>query len=206
MLQRKKGIKRIQLPSSMKKVCPSLKKRHRKRSNEKAFLLFNNVFPSKSNQHLERSVNPNLKKPPKDTELLLNFEHCFMVHHLLLENGVDQDLLNKYIADSCEYSRHNHSWSVGVCDPTSSLPEGSIFVTGLGCLYDKVFVTRCPCTGKDDGRIFPVVTEKPNDMTNGDWKLLTSLHLGVIVFSTPEKRSSKSIPASIAGGGMYTYV
>lgn len=203
MLQRKKGIKHIQLPASMNKVPPPLKKLHGNGLNEKSFLLFNNVFPSKSNQHLERSVNPNLPKPPKDTDLLYNFKHCVMVHRLLLENGVDPDVLNKYIEDSCDYSRHNHSWSVGVCDPTSSLPEGSIFITGVGCLYDKVFVTRCPCTGKDDGHIFPVVTEKPNDMSEKDWKLLTSMHLGVIIFSIPKKKSVESIPASIAGGGVY---
>jgi hypothetical protein len=205
LLMKKHGIKQIQLPPSMKKVNGS--QNGAARRNEKNYLLFNNVFPSKKNKMLGRFLNPNLDDPPPSSEKdLENGGPSLgkMVEPLLLGSGVPAEVLRTYQEGCGQFRGRKHAWCLGVADPTDSLPEGSVFVSGrgIGQVSRKVFVTRNPCTQKDDGVVLTDISTMPVGMTNEDWMLLSGLHFGIIVFAAPSSPGARALPSQIAGGDL----
>ena len=89
-----------------------------------------------------------------------------------------------------------HCWPVGAADPTGALPAGHIFVTGLVGTPalealraskphhpPELFVTRSPCVKPTDGRMLPLVTEKPPPMTQAAWEWLLGLPFGPVLHS-----------------------
>ena len=199
VLVRKQLISKIQLPLSMKKVEKS---ENVVLGNQDVFMLWNNIFPSKINKEIGKFMNPNDDRKPPVTKDLGNFKDNRTIHQIMIKWGLNQDVLDQYIKDSSAYARHYHSWFVGVCDPTSSLPEGTVFLSGMGGRQSEVFITRTPCTEKDNAKILSVVTEKPVKMSNEDWKMLCSWQLGIVVFAFPSETDSLSIPETIANGGI----
>ena len=204
VLIRKPGISRIQLPTSMKKVdkCVSLQKKSARGS--KVYVLFSQVFPSTLNYMVGRSVNPHLSNPPKSATKDLP-KIGSMVRNLLTGMGVQAEYLKDYVEASENLERRNHSWLLGACDPTSALPEGSVFLTGFGVGRSKdmnVFVTRTPCTEVQDSLILPVVQRQPKEMSQENWNFLCSLHFGVIIFSSPKSKNTLSLPEQISNGDL----
>lgn len=98
----------------------------------------------------------------------------------------------------------SHAFLRGVCDPTSKLPHGNVFVTGVineETLGDEIFVTRSPCIKWSDGKMLQIVTRKPNNMTNEEFSCLRALPFGAIIFACPHA-GFKPIPEMIAGGDL----
>lgn len=81
---------------------------------------------------------------------------------------------------------------------------GHIFLPGLGLErknHKQLFVTRSPCVRPNDGRLLPLVTSKPNNLSQNLWDWLNGLPFGLIVFANP-KPGMKPLPAHVAGGDL----
>ena len=88
---------------------------------------------------------------------------------------------------------------VGVADPTSSLPLDTVFIPGLK-YYPHVFITRYPCTEKEDGKLIDTVISQPEEMSNDNWSFLQSIPFGAVVFGPSS--SSESLPEQISNGDL----
>jgi hypothetical protein len=209
MIVRKRGITKIQLPPSMKKVDKSTLKEE---SPDWAILMIRAVFPSQSCKMVERSINPNLKCPPESsTKDLKRLQEERMTWNLFVANGVPKDALETYAYESKTWEGRKEAPCVGVADPTGWLPADFVFVSGLGTvsgdqrqsmMYSQLFVTRTPCTEKKDGMLLRNVRSKPNDMPQASWDFLCSMPFGVLVFSNFSKHDSKSLPEQVNDGDL----
>merc|ERR1712238_131548 len=104
--------------------------------------------------------------------------------------------------------RHVHL--VGCTDPTGSLPENRVFITGytssgdcrelFGKVHKKVYVSRSPCLEPGDAKLVSVIGSKPKRMSSDDWKLLCSYDFGTIIF--PKSKLSAPLPCVIADGDL----
>ena len=188
----------IQLPSSMKKVGPSS---HKDANMHEAFILINRVTPSQNTRMVARLLDPNEKDPPDSwTPAKLSD----MIFRLWKSLGVPEKVGSKYITQSRKAENLKHSFVVGLSDPTSMLPAGSIFIPGLhkaNLPLQEIFVTRVPCVEPRDGRMLRLVTSKPRDMPINTWEWLHTLHFGSIIFANP-KPGTVSLPAQIAAGDL----
>ena len=205
MLMAKTQITRIQLPKSMLKVEASLENN---RLDTDVFLVCKGIFPSKPSKMVDRHLNPTLKDPPRSAEKQL-YELSGMVKNLMVLAGVPRETVDRFGKDASEdWNRKHWAFCVGVADPTGCLPEGSVFVTGVGVGYDtsddqhQMFITRCPCTELSDGKLLPVVSHKPAAMKRDDWKHLCSIHFGLVIFATPTTPHGRSLPEQIADGDL----
>ena len=198
MLVRTNGIKKIQLPCSMKKVGGSKAK---KKSFITVFLLFNNICPSAVSMNIERQLNPNSTRKPTKTQENDLSPLGDMISQLLVGCGVPEGAISDYNTKSVHFETLGHASLTGVCDSTKGcLPEGTVFITGFGIggrRQRKVFVTRSPCTEVGDAMILPVITTKPEQMSDEDWEHLCSLSFGAIMFSSPGQNDSTSLPGRI---------
>lgn len=209
MLMKKPGIDRIELPPSMRKV----EKSKLKKSPDWVVLVIHASFPSEQCTMMGRAQNPHLKDPTSRwaEKNLKCLDESSMFWNLLLLNGVPQDTIQTYSNNSkyLEYRQHCHF--VGVCDPTNALPQGTVFLTGLGCVdvnnFDKVLITkkmcftRHPCTERSDLVTIDCVRSHPPTMLNEDWKFLQSLPFGMVVFAAPIDGKTP-IPHCIADGDL----
>ena len=78
---------------------------------------------------------------------------------LLIASGVGPGLLDQYFNEfnQLNQQQNHHSTLVGVSDPTGSLPEDCMFMTGMGeMLPHTVFITRLPCTEDKDLKVVRV--------------------------------------------------
>jgi hypothetical protein len=207
MLVVKKGITKIQLPASMKKVGPS--ELRDGNNQKKVYFLIKGIFPSKNNLHVAKRLNnqvpPKSFQPPKLSK---------MACAVFLARGVPKDMLQEYVQKSCgnrgKYLQH--AFLVGLRDPTNSIPEGHVFVTGSGTteandnemearIGTKVLITRFPCTEASDARVLPVLKNRPQQMTISDWNALRGLAFGGIIFGNSE-RGNQPLPSMIADGDL----
>ena len=99
-----------------------------------------------------------------------------------------------------------HVWLVGVTDPTSSLPAGHIFVTGAvgTAVVDspELFITRAPAINTSDGRLLPVLSQRPAAMSQRKWDWLLQLPFGAVVFSTAGEEGDVPLASTIADGDL----
>jgi len=197
-LVRRAGISTIQLPDAMKKVDKSTA---RKKGFKSAFLIINSVYPSNNSKMLERQLNPySIRAPTKSSERELKGLGS-MITEMLLGCGVPSDVFEQYNERSQKYDGRSHADLVGVCDCTvGGLPPGTVFVTGFGVggsSGQNIFITRFPCTEPGDAKVLPVVTEKPEEMSDEDWNHICGLSFGAVMFASPRDAESISLPASI---------
>jgi ribosomal protein L24 len=206
MLVVKNDISRIQLPSSMKKVGPS--ELHHANDQNKVYFLIKGIFPSKNNLHiakrLHNQVPPQSFQPPKLSQ---------MACAVFLARGVPREIIHQYVQKSRgKRGKHlQHAFLVGLRDPTNSIPEGHIFVTGSAStevddnteskIGNKVLITRFPCTEALDARVLPVIKKRPPQMSVPDWNSLRELAFGGIVFGNSAK-GNLPLPTMIANGDL----
>ena len=213
MLCRKRGISRIQLPDSMRKVGPSKSKEimHEKKDSNWVVMLVTQqgVHPSQTNRIFGQHLNqPEVGKSDRQSR---NFEYrnkmlSPMIKDVVVGLGIARDTVESY-AKAAKESRDQlkHAWLVGVADPTDSIPEGHIFITGMGFekgKHSSIFITRAPCIEADDGRLLPVVTTKPRSMSKKDWEWLNELAFGVVIFGFPQSKKTTPLPETIAAGDL----
>lgn len=202
MLVIKRGISKVQLPTSMQKVGPS---KCAEKSFQGVFVTVTGIFPSAAAINLNRLLNPQMKDPPPSGEKDLK-PLGVDAKAILASIGVPEDVMSQYEERSRGWSGRKHGYLVGVADPTSMLPEGTIFVTGMGVGIGagetEIFATRNPCTEIGDSLVLPRVTKRPAEMNIEDWKMLCGIHFGIVMFGKPKDRNALSIPARLAGGDL----
>jgi len=187
----------IQIPSSMIVVGPS--RCDDRRENEFLVINRNGIHPNTTNDMVHRlltgvGTTKTYRKELKRKKL------SAMMTRLWNGLGVPNEVFDQYISDSQKEENLRHAYVVGVADPTSSLPSGSVFIPGLN--YEgEVFVTRSPCLEVTDARKIPVVTTKPADMSEEDWNFLQGLSFGSIMFANP-KPGEIPMPLMIADGDL----
>jgi len=197
VLFEKPAISKIQLPPSMEKVGPSVIED----ASDKACLLITGTFPSSTNVHVASLLNG--QQPPKSFHVK---KISNMILSVMKALSVPRNVLSEY-ADASQASRGRgleHSFCVGVADPTNSIPPGHIFVTGVlstAASQENLFVSRFPCTEAADGRMLPMVRTKPASMAESDWLWMNDLHFGVVVFGNP-LLGCIPLPQTIAGGDL----
>jgi len=203
MLMRKRSISDsdapIQLPPSMRKVGPSL---HQDRLESEAVLLITQagVHQNQTNHYVGRLLDVNLKDPPKSFKIK-RFQ-TDMIPRLWQSLGVQKHICMEYTNKSTQLEYLNHAYVVGVADPTGSLPTGHIFVTGMGSIQEeKLFVTRSPCIKACDGRVLSNIIARPAEMQFEDWKWMSTLPFGAIIFANPEEGGTP-LPQHIAEGDL----
>ena len=210
MLCRKRidnGDAPIQLPLSMMKVPPS---NHCDAVNGATLVVCKNGIHQRrgtANHYIGKYLDAkNEESPPKAFKEKIKKKLSEMVLRLWKELSVPTEVYEKYEKDSLQPKRRKHAWVVGLPDPTGLLPPGHIFVTGLradsvGEEICNIFVTRSPCIKPDDGRIIPMVTSKPDGMSNDDWEWLNGLAFGAILFANPNLGMTP-IPEQMANGDL----
>ena len=193
MLCVKEGIKKIQLTPSMKKVGPSII------SEDEDFvsLVVIRANPSAYNGQLIRQFRGEKAAPSFERKFLSK-----MVRRLMHANGCPLKIIREHVVKQ----HPEHAWVVGLADPTKKIPSGHIFVTGFkevrswrGC--KQVFITRSPCVKKEDGRLLPVITEKPSKMDESTWNWLLDLPFGGVIFSTRGSKNKRPPLASTVASG-----
>ena len=209
MLFRKRGITKIQLPSSMLKVPPTKSTENVMGFDNQDWVYMlatqQGIFPSRTSRVLDSRLTKaltNEDKPVKDGKPF----QSDMVIRLWKGLGVTEDVVEKYVLDMKRFDIPRHSYSVGVADPTGCIPEGKIFVTGLKLKdsqqINRIFITRSPCVNPEDGRMLPLLTKKPNEMPYSAWRWLNKLPFGAVIFPLCKKVGEKSLPETIAAGDL----
>lgn len=176
----------VRFPPSMVKVPASITKFQ----SEMGFVLINEhgVCPSHKNWMIGRSLDPAgpLGPPPKSfypdpvSDIVLD---------LLPEMGIPLDAVAGLKLNSGTRGSNSMAWLRGVADSTCSIPSGHVFIPGIMKLPLKVmnvFMTRSPCVSPGDCVTVPVVTEKPESMTDAVWKEYNSLSFGVVIFGNAQ--------------------
>lgn len=207
MLMRKQGISKIQLPPSMVKVGASL--RSSGGTGDDVSLIIKQQFPSANNILIDKvlrgeELSTSARKQLEDA-LQKKWAHDDMIPRLLYSLGVPKKALDAHLRKPVEEA--SRAWVVGVADPSNLLPAGHIFVTGLQptltrSAISKVFVTRSPCLKPADGRMLPVVTERPPAMDPHDWEWMLQLQFGAVIFSGLGGAWLRPIPADLANGDL----
>ena len=64
----------------------------------------------------------------------------------------------------------------------------------------RLFITRSPCIKPTDGRMLPLVTEKPEGMPHATWLWLLGLPFGAVLFSTAGR--GVPLPSTVADGDL----
>jgi hypothetical protein len=137
VLKRKYGIKKIQVPSSMRKVGPS-------NTNE----LFKSdealLFITKKGRH-PTSYNKDLGRLRSGTELrpLPYFDNTIkrlpdMARRILIGLKVPPLMVKEYYHRARRPENLRHAYLVGIADPTEEIPAGFLFVTGLKKTITKI--------------------------------------------------------------------
>eukprot|EP00930_Biecheleria_cincta_P097084 TRINITY_DN88813_c0_g1_i1.p1 TRINITY_DN88813_c0_g1~~TRINITY_DN88813_c0_g1_i1.p1 ORF type:complete len:672 (+),score=86.51 TRINITY_DN88813_c0_g1_i1:156-2018(+) len=195
VLSKKRGISKIQLSPSMRKVGPSLNN-----DDQWVWMLVTRSFPSKSNLQIGKWVNVG-KTPCKSfkPEKLSS-----MMRRLMTTLAVPKSVISDYARQELR----KESWVVGVADPTfptNVIPSGHVYLSGLPAEQvplingqRKVFLTRSPCTCPEDGHLLPLVTSKPRGMSDEDWQAFTERHFGEVIFSN----NGNAIPEAISEGDL----
>jgi ribosomal protein L24 len=210
MLMRRSGITTIQLPPSMKKAGPSLTS-----DEETMFLLITTggLHPSKLNGYIGRALDENLKPPPARSFTREVRKLSEMIERLWEGESVPKSVIKNYkkqasfpagaLSSRSALKSLKHAFVVGVADPTGLLPPGHIFVTGAGAVRTspELFITRSPCVVPSDGRVLPVVTTKPAEMSVSEWSWLEDLQFGCVIFGAPSEQG-EAIPETIASGDL----
>lgn len=198
----KQGIDCIELPRSMQKVGPS-KAKPRERW---VCMLVKQTFPTSKNvqlgRQLDHSSQPSLSYFKRDRSA------GDMIERLWKSLGVPQRTFISY-ARRCNKKDSirglKHAYLLGVADPTGNLPEGTVFVPGLGREsrgnHDKVFITRSPCVESSDGRLVPVVDKRPRTMSRSDWEWINTFSFGIVIFGSFQDKATP-LPELIAGGDL----
>lgn len=121
-----------------------------------------------------------------------------MVLRLWAALGLDAPTMQEY-AERCRAASSaaelTHASLSGVADPFASLPPGTVFAPGIS--GSRLFVTRFPCVKPTDGRLLPLVSERPQSMLASQWEWLQRLPFGLLVFSV---RGQRPLP-EICGDG-----
>ena len=200
----------IQLTPTMKKVPASTTNP----CSGRACLVITQAgrHPTKLNECIGRMLDPSLKPPPKKS-----FENLIkplnkhqieknkdMIPRLFQAVGVPLDVRNDYVKRSKKPSGLKHAYIVGVADPTNALPSGHVLVTGFCHVTtpkDEIFVTRSPCVKASDARMVPMVTSKPDAMSQQDWDWLSAFPFGTLIFANPDE-GFEPLPAQIAKGDL----
>ena len=176
VLVRKPGIKGIHVTRSMRKVSKSLTASP---SDTWAMIVVVMEFPSTSNTQLFKFMEG--KKSKYEPKKLST-----MVTDLWSALGVDR----RTIAKHKDKTIPEHTWVVGLTDPTGQIPAGHVFLTGFleqlnsRKQLNEVFVTRSPCVLLEDGRLIPFVRSRPSGMSAQNWEFLASLPFGGLIFSS----------------------
>jgi ribosomal protein L24 len=197
MLVEKPGISKIQLPESMRKVGPS-----EHSDTENVQLLIKGVFPSKSNAlHLPKVFNPEKEAPKSFCPRKLSDMIC----NVLKIRGVPAGVIDAY-RDQSHGNRGSgleHTFLIGVSDPTESIPPGFVFVTGVheSPIKNTVLVSRFPCTEVHDAHVLPVLRDRPSGMSEENWEWLCAKPFGAMIFGNPA-RGDRPLPSRIADGDL----
>jgi hypothetical protein len=105
--------------------------------------------------------------------------------------------LNALSYSDVSNSRLEHATLVGVTDPTGSIPQGHVFLTGLGdAIPKRVFLNVYPATEADDGIVVPVAMELPARAR----LFLERLNAGAVVF--PQGPDDTLIPPKLDNGDL----
>jgi ribosomal protein L24 len=188
----------IQLNASMLKVPPST---HPEALMDRAALLICKLGvytrSGMPNDYIGKLLNQQ-QKPPKSFKPKKLSD---MVLRLWQGLGVPADICQEYAKESLRPCNICHAWVVGVADPTGSLPPGHVYVTGMTGHRNDIFITRSPCIKPNDGRVVPVLNEKPEAMSLEDWEFLKQMSFGAVIFANP-KPGMLSMPEQIAGGDL----
>lgn len=201
MLVERRGITNIQLPPSMLKVGPS----RSPNASDTAIMIVKGIFPGETTLQVGRVLNPLRVKPPPVSfqhEARLKLSH--MITDLWESLGVPNSMIQSYKRSLKDVIEIRHSYLVGVADPTGIIPEGHIFVPGLGVAQghlDTLFVTRCPCMVQEDGKLLPVLRSKPTGTDQLDWDFLNSFAFGAIIFGN-SRPGFQALPTTIANGDL----
>ncbi|KAL7545469.1 hypothetical protein ACHAWF_008824 [Thalassiosira exigua] len=118
----KKGIDRIQIPSSMVKV----EKSKIKPLHNDVVLNINRIYPSDSHETMERLLNTDRDEPPSQTMLDNIKKPGHDVLRVLIRLGVSEDIIEQYKErfDSLRNeTTTKHANLIGVMDPTGSIPK-----------------------------------------------------------------------------------
>ena len=117
-----------------------------------------------------------------------------MARLVLMQKGVSRTYLEK---PNC-----HHSSLVGLADPTSSLPFGSIFVSG-SMKFDfgaKVVISRFPMTEVADCIVLELVRKKPRTMSQKSWDFLRQIQFGIVIFGNPTPYGNDNASSPIYNG------
>lgn len=204
MLIKKRGITRIELPSSMIKAPKSSQ-------NEQQWVavIVKNSFPSEENVQIGRMLDPEAAHPKKSWIEKDKKQLSTMYQRMLVGYGVKKSIVDSYTRRSRQPKKLKHAHLKGCIDPTGALPSGKVFIAGhttsnnkrelFGKIYNKVYLSRSPCLEPTDAKLVSVVGSKPKDMNKTDWELLCSYSFGTIIFP---RSGQKSIPLSAIIAGM----
>jgi len=176
MLVVKKGIDKIQIPKSMIKVERS--KTTPLHTN--VVLVITEVFPSSRCEEMAKILRGNATAKQKRAHLTKHLSS--MVENVLYAKGLSREIIDQYIDNSNEQGCNNHCHLIGVADPTSMIPEGCVFITGLGKRFlGNVFLTRYPCTEAKDGLV--ARQAGMNEIKTDDmYAFLHSFPFGLVIF------------------------
>ena len=182
ILFEKQNIRKIELPSSMQKVNAAMNA-----DMNVAWIMINKtgIYPYPARvQQAKNSFQD--KKDISD-----------MAQWMLKQKGVSQTYLQQ--------PNGQFSFLLGVADPTDTIPSGRIFLSGihdqLDNFGDKVIISRFPMTEASDGRVLPIVREKPHTMSTAQWDFLCSKPFGFVIFGNPAP-GDRSMPEQIAQGDL----
>mmetsp|Transcript_75529 Transcript_75529/g.179418 ORF Transcript_75529/g.179418 Transcript_75529/m.179418 type:complete len:766 (-) Transcript_75529:25-2322(-) len=200
MLTVKPGIDRIQLPQSMLKVPPS---RSAKPEDCRAWIVVRLAHPTDSNRILGKwlkGVSPSQSFIRQKTSK----KFSPMLQRLLEAVRVPEKVLKEYQEPQAEQNfLRKEAWVVGVADPTSKLPDGHLFISGLpeSEVLDvdgkkQIFITRSPCLHSSDGQRLPLLTSRPASMSEEEWSALMSRPFGEVLFPC----RGRALPEAIASG------
>ena len=196
VLMEKRGVTRIQLPTSMRKVGPS------RTSNENVvWLLVTQLFPSLKSQKIG-----NCLMDPWGAESVNQKEVPEMICDLWTYLGASKRGIaayNERIVHSPSHLKHNYM--AGVADSTNAIPQGCVFIPGLdqhlprNCQH--IIATRMPCITPSDIVKVPILRSRPSVMSLQDWEWLKNIPFGMIIFgnSIPGNRP---LPNCVAEGDL----
>lgn len=186
MLFAKKGIDKIQIPTSMIKVGKSTRN---KVLHTDVVLIVKQIFPSKNNDTMQRMINPNhcnndSRHPPTENQMKELKPLQYMANTVLVAKGCPRETIDEYVGENML----EHATLVGVCDPTGCIPEGHVFLTGFGReLPHEVFVTVTPSGEASDGIVVPVA-DATNLPAHAKF-FLENLSFGAIVFALGDEET-----------------
>lgn len=202
VLMRKPGISKIQIPPSMIKVGRSVVPD----AEDWVSVIVTSEFPSRTSGQVGKLVEGGT--PSKSFEPR---ELSEMIARQWMGLGVPRAAIDDY--KRLPKGQIKHCWPVGAADPTGGLPAGHIFVTGLVGTPAlealrasrpqqpvELFITRSPCVKPTDGRMLPLVAERPPPMPRATWEWLVGLPFGAVLFSTAGQ--GVPLPSTVADGDL----